>query len=139
MEKVYELVLERIEYYGGRFFEALTPNVLNDPDFDMEKIVYQLLVGVIILGAFAWLVIWWADRKSAKNQLRENRLITFSWKTIEEMESETHIQESALEVMLKRQEEQMRAASRMRSSGNGKKERNVYGVNKNSLPTFFKG
>ncbi|SMF13192.1 hypothetical protein [Pseudobacteriovorax antillogorgiicola] len=140
MSKLYEQILERIEYHGGRFFEAITPRFLNDPDLDMEKISYQLFVGACILGLIAWAVIWFVDRRAERNKLRESRLITFGWKDIKSIHGEQRLNESALEVMLRRQEEQMEEATRLKlemESGK-KRERNIYNVNDKSLPTFFK-
>ena len=141
MSKIYELLLERIEFYGSVFFNAVTPAFLDNPDYDMEKISYQLMVGIFILGAFAWSVVWYADNQAEKNKLRESRRVTFGWKGIEQEKFEDLTSESALEVMLKRQEEQMARASRLKHEmvSGRKKEKQVYNVNNRSLPTFFKG
>ena len=141
MRKLYEYLLERIEYYGAKFFNSVTPGFLDHPDLDFEKVSYQLFIGVVILALIAWFVVWYVDRLAEKNKTRENRLIKFSWKNIEDIYHNDGISESALEVMLRRQEEQIKAAQEIRSgtTAQTKKERHVYGVDQNSLPTFFRG
>jgi len=126
--KFSELLYERIEYWGERILDAVTPAILLFEGMEKTRIHYQFFLVVAGLTLFALMVIFFVDRQVIKRQQKELLKLSSRFRPDGHLGWAITSNESALETLASRRERWQKETAQARNKvhGSGSVNRNMH-------------